>query len=534
MKLKTRIIALVSAALAGLLLLSGIALYQLREQLMEERRAQLTTLVELAHASLGKIHEREKAGEFSREDAQKLARETIGSFHKDDRYFWARNYTTDVNQIHPNPKRVGIMDKDGKAKGDEYRKAMAGKSIGFLINQGTRPGAEGTFPKLYAVMKFDPWDWIVGYGIFVDDINQKFWEGVQIFLAICTLILAGVGTLAYRMSRNILGQLGGEPQYASQLAMQVASGDLSQHIETSGRGDNLLTSMQRMQEGLRTLVGRFRSASNQLSTAAADLSRHMGEVSEGARQTSESTASTAAAVEQMTVSIDSISTSARETETNSQQAFDLANRGEGLVTEAAGEIQNIASEMEEAATVVRSLVARSREIDSMSAVIREIAEQTNLLALNAAIEAARAGEQGRGFAVVADEVRKLAERTAVATKDITQTIHAIQRDTDTAATRMDGVRTLVERGVTLSEQAAEALREISGGAQVTLEKTREVALASKEQSQASNSIAGNIERIAQMVDASDAAVRAALAQVRELDQLASELHDSAASFKLES
>ena len=236
----------------------------------------------------------------------------------------------------------------------------------------------------------------------------------------------------------------------------------------------------------------------------------------------------------MTVSIDSISTSARETESNSQQAFDLANRGEGLVTEAAGEIQNIASEMEEAATVVRSLVARSREIDSMSAVIREIAEQTNLLALNAAIEAARAGEQGRGFAVVADEVRKLAERTAVATKDITQTIHAIQRDTDTAATRMDGVRTLVERGVTLSEQAAEALREISGGAQATLEKTREVALASKEQSQASNSIAGNIERIAQMVDASDAAVRAALAQVRELDQLASELHDSAASFKLES
>lgn len=116
MQLKTRIITLVSAALAGLFFLSGFALYELREQMMEERRAQLTTLVELAHAALGKINEREKSGELSREDAQKLARETIGSFHKDDRYFWARNFTTDVNQIHPNPKRVGIMDKDGQAK----------------------------------------------------------------------------------------------------------------------------------------------------------------------------------------------------------------------------------------------------------------------------------------------------------------------------------------------------------------------------------------------------------------------------------
>ena len=234
----------------------------------------------------------------------------------------------------------------------------------------------------------------------------------------------------------------------------------------------------------------------------------------------------------MTVSIDHISSNAKETEANSRSAVKLASDGECLVVNAAEEIRRISVDMGEAADVVRRLVDRSREIDSMSSVIREIADQTNLLALNAAIEAARAGEQGRGFAVVADEVRKLAERTSSATQDITRTIHAIQGDTGTAAARMDDVRQKVVVGVELTEQAAVALREISAGAAATLDKTRDVAHAAQEQSQASSSIAINIERIAQMVDEADQAVRSAFEQVRQLDELARDLHQAAASFKL--
>ena len=532
MKLRTRIGLLISAAILGLVALAGFALFELKQNMMEERRGQLANLVELAHSSLAKIHAREQAGELTRQQAQDLARQTVGSFHKDDRYFWARDNSTDENQIHPNAKRVGVMDKDGKAKGDQYRQALAGQTIGFLLGEGTRLGVSGNVPKLYAVIRFEPWNWLVGYGAYVDDINTVFWRNARMFMLICAVVIGVVGVLAFRMSRTIFGQLGGEPQYASSLAVGVAAGDLSKQIEVRGNAESLLGSMRSMQEGLRTMVGRFRSASEQLTRAAGGLAQHMGEVSQGARQTAEATTSTAAAVEQMTVSIDHISSSANETETNSKTAVDLATQGEQLAVSAAAEIRCISSDVGEAAEVVRSLVERSREIDGMSAVIREIADQTNLLALNAAIEAARAGEQGRGFAVVADEVRKLAERTANATQEITRTIHAIQEDTATAATRMDGVRSKVTVGVELTEQAAAALREISAGAGATLEKTRDVAHAAQEQSQASSSIAVNIERIAQMVDASDAAVRAAFEQVRELDELAKELHQAAASFKL--
>jgi methyl-accepting chemotaxis protein len=234
----------------------------------------------------------------------------------------------------------------------------------------------------------------------------------------------------------------------------------------------------------------------------------------------------------MTVSIAHISSSARETEENSQLSAELATTGEKLANDAANGIRRISSDIGETADLIRGLVVRSREIDTMSTVIKTIADQTNLLALNAAIEAARAGEQGRGFAVVADEVRKLAESTGRATQDITKTIHAVQLDTDVAASRMDGVSGQITLGVELAEKAAQALRDIKAGAQATLEKTRDVANAAREQSEASNSIAVNVERIAQMVEESDASVRSANAEVRQLDDLARELKQSAEKFKL--
>jgi methyl-accepting chemotaxis protein/methyl-accepting chemotaxis protein-3 (ribose and galactose sensor receptor) len=351
-------------------------------------------------------------------------------------------------------------------------------------------------------------------------------------LVIGAILLSIVSFLAIRTMRSILGQLGGEPQYAAEIAQGIANGDLSRRIESDGRTESLLGSMRTMRDGLHGMVDRFNQASTTLATASQQLTEETEQISRGSQMTSEATSSTAAAVEEMTVSISHISASARETESNSRHAAELATQGEELANNAADEIRRIAGDVSSAADLIRGLVERSREIDSMSAVIKEIADQTNLLALNAAIEAARAGEQGRGFAVVADEVRKLAERTGGATQDITRTIRAVQSDTDVVANRMDGVRGQVALGVELAEKAAEALREINCGAQQTLEKTREVANAAQEQSQVSNSIAGNVERIAQMVEESDAAVHAAHDQVRRLDELARELHQAAAKFKL--
>ena len=532
---------IIAASLVGMFILGLIGLLQLRSSMLEERQDQIALILDYAQAQMKYFHGLETEGKMTRGEAQLRAREAIGAQRKGDDYIFVRSLADDVMLVHVNPSRIGKVDlgtklPDGRPSSVAYKEALAASKDGkaFITIQTVRPNSQdkATFPKLNGVVKFEPWGWMAGTGFFVDDIQRVFWEDAIRMLIVSAVLLGVIFFLAVRTMRSILGDLGGEPRYAAKIALDIANGDLSRGIETSGSSASLLGSMRLMRENLHGIVEHFNTASQTLSRASQHLSDETQQISQGSHMISEATSSTAAAIEQMTVSINHISDNARETEHNSRQAAELAVHGEALANDAAQEIRRVSSDIGAAAELIRGLVERSREIDGMSTVIKEIADQTNLLALNAAIEAARAGEQGRGFAVVADEVRKLAERTSGATQDITRTIRAVQGDTDTAAARMDGVRDQVALGVDLTEKAAKALRDINDGARATLVKTREVADAAQEQSVASNSIAENVERIAQMVERSDASVQLAHEQVRQLDQLARELNQAAAKFKL--
>ena len=532
MKVRTRILLLAVSALLGMLVIAGVSLSVLHSSMETERKNQQKTLVELGRATLEHFYKMEQSGNLSREDAQKLAKQAISGFRQDDRYLWVRDSVTEVNLVHPDPKRVGKQDSNAKEKGDEYRNAMKGADVGFLIGKGTRPGVSGEVRKLYTITLFTPWNWIVGYGGYLDDIDQLFVSRAASMLAIAGALFIIIGLLAFRMLRAILGELGGEPHYATQIALEIAKGNLSADIVVDGKADSLMGSMSRMQAGLRELVGSFDKASTMLTSTTSELSVQVDSLNNGSNRTSVAASSTAAAVEEMTVSVDQISSNARETEGFSSMASTLAIEGENLVVDTKKDINVVAQSIQEAVVNIRHLAERSREINGTSAIIKEIADQTNLLALNAAIEAARAGEQGRGFAVVADEVRKLAERTALATEGINATIRSVLSDTETAAKHMEGVQTQVSVSVEQAEKAASALRTINERVTSALHKTRDVADAAREQSQASNSIANNVEEIVQMVDESDSAVRHLKEQVLRLDGLAGELNATAKRFSL--
>jgi methyl-accepting chemotaxis protein len=267
-----------------------------------------------------------------------------------------------------------------------------------------------------------------------------------------------------------------------------------------------------------------------VGASASSLSKISAKVAESSHHQSNAATATAGAVEQMTASISQVSLHANSTEEISRHASNLSQEGKKVVLDAIHEMQNTAASITDLSTLIVNLDRRSDEISAILNVIKEIADQTNLLALNAAIEAARAGEQGRGFAVVADEVRKLAERTAQSTTEITGMVSTIQDETQRAVETMTICRNQAERGVALAARAGGSLEEINGGADHTRRMVSEIVLATREQSNTGADIAQNIEQIARMAGENNAQVLDASRAAYTLEQLATDLQKAVNKF----
>ncbi|WP_148715489.1 methyl-accepting chemotaxis protein [Chitinolyticbacter meiyuanensis] len=275
--------------------------------------------------------------------------------------------------------------------------------------------------------------------------------------------------------------------------------------------------------GLNAVIGEANRSSDSLLHAAGDLAESANQVTQASHQQSEAANATAAAVEELSVSVNLISDNARSVSEEAEQTAHTAGDGSRAAQQTAELIRRVAGTLEHSTDVISDLNRRSDEIGTIALVIKDIADQTNLLALNAAIEAARAGEQGRGFAVVADEVRKLAERTTQATVEITAKIGAVQQDTARAANGMEEASRIMEGGVSQTETVAHALGDIEQRARGTVDQIKQMAYAIREQSSASQDIARNVERIAQASEENHAAASSAGDLSQRLKALAGEL-----------
>jgi methyl-accepting chemotaxis protein len=239
-----------------------------------------------------------------------------------------------------------------------------------------------------------------------------------------------------------------------------------------------------------------------------------------------------AAVEQMTVSISHVSDNAANAERATTDSHNHSNQGALVINEAVAEIAKIASAVTNSSNMIADLERRSVEIQGIASVINDIADQTNLLALNAAIEAARAGEQGRGFAVVADEVRKLAERTAKSTREITGMLAVIQECTRAAVSSMNEGVTLVANGTDLANQAGNSIIQISESANRVVSEVNDISAALREQKAASEDIAKSVEKIAQMAEENSAASHETATAATSLKDLAIALKNDASWFRV--
>ncbi|WP_153116432.1 methyl-accepting chemotaxis protein [Rhodocyclus tenuis] len=387
--------------------------------------------------------------------------------------------------------------------------------------------------KLTVSATSDKWNWTLVTSGWLDEFLE---ESVQLrnTLIIVSLVSAAILCLAIfflvRQRLAALGALSGEVAKLGEGDLRVnipaAAADSRNEVDVLARAINLMV------ERLRALLGEITGAAGRLGGAASQLQSAAQETTESAELQSQSASGIAASVEQLSVSISHVADSARDASEYSSEAKGSAAKGREVVARTMGELENIATAIHASAQQIESLGERSQQISGVVGVIREIAEQTNLLALNAAIEAARAGEQGRGFAVVADEVRKLAERTALSTAEIETTITAIIGDTGTAVERMQAVSREMGSGVDLARATGDSLSQIDAQAERALVTVRSIAEGTREQSAASQEIARLIERIAQMAEENTATAANNASQAESLQRLADELQGMLARFRL--
>ena len=313
-------------------------------------------------------------------------------------------------------------------------------------------------------------------------------------------------------------------------------GDLTKRVPVAGKDEinELAGWMNLFIEKLQGMMGKVAHVTDKVAAASVQLSATSEEMAKGADGLTARTAQTAAAVEEMNATVGEVAQNSGKAASIAQEAVETARSGKDVVQETISGMQQLSDAVSQSATIIATLGKSSDQIGEIVRVIEDIADQTNLLALNAAIEAARAGEQGRGFAVVADEVRKLAERTTKATKEIGDMIRHIQQDTKGAVASMDEGTQKVNSGVDLVNKTGESLATIAERVTQTADMIRLIAVAAEEQSVATQQISGDLENVAKVSKESAGGATESAKASQDLSVLATELQTIVGGFKISS
>ena len=395
-------------------------------------------MVEAASGVLDYYRQLETAGTLTREAAQQQALSVIrGLRYEQSDYFWI-NDLTPVMVMHPtNPKLDGqnlsaIKDPDGFALFNEMVAIAKAKGAGMVDYRWPKPGASTPVQKTSYVKLFEPWGWVIGSGVYIDDMQLEFRSQVAEASLVGLGIAALMALLVMLIARSIVRPL----QEAVDAMANIASGesDLTRNLDTHGQDEvtELARHFNAFTTKLRGVISQLQVSASALDQSSTDLGDNAAQAQSRSQQQSQQMELVATAINEVTYGVQDVAKNAEHAASEMRDAQAQAQQGQVNIDGSLQQIDQLSATIEQAVQVIRTLASESTQIGSVLEVIRSIAEQTNLLALNAAIEAARAGEQGRGFAVVADEVRLLAQRTQKSTAQIQAMIERLQNHSEAA------------------------------------------------------------------------------------------------------
>ena len=538
MSLRGKFRVMVGVSALGLLTVAGFWIETQHSSLLSEREQKTRNLVEVPLSLIGQQYQRETEGKVSRAEAQQLAIEAIKAMRYDrNNYFW-------INDEHPRmvmhpmkPELDGqdlsaIKDPNGKAIFVEFVSAARNPDGDFVYYLWPKPGSTEPVPKLSFVKRFGPWGWIVGTGIYIDDVNATWRKSALAAGGLALLCLVPLFAVAFATSRSIFLRLGNMVERIKDIAQ--GEGDLTRRIEVTTHDEigELATWFNRFVDRLHEILSEVASNTRSLAAAGSEIAASSREQAQGVEMQKDQTNQVATAMQQMVSTVQQVAENCDVASSASVKASETARQGGGIVEATLTRMRTIAESVGSTARQIQELGKRSDQIGQIIAVIDDIADQTNLLALNAAIEAARAGEQGRGFAVVADEVRKLAERTSTATKEITGMIRKIQAETKNAVTAMLAGTQEVGLGVESTTKAGSSLQEIIQTNEHVGDLITHIATAATEQSATTEQINGSVEKIAKIASSSAIAMQQTNEALQDLSALANNLQKLVGQFRL--
>lgn len=518
-KIKYKLWVIIGLMAMGTAVLISVSLMSLKENLLEDRKIKTKHVVETVHGFLNHYYGLETSGKISREDAQLAAQKAIEALRYDrDEYFWINDMNS-VVIMHPikpalNGKNLAnLEDPNGKKIFSEFVSVVRQSGEGYVDYLWPKPGHEQPQAKVSYVKGFAPWGWIVGNGIYLNDMDEIFWKTLLHYSVTVGILSLLIGGLALFIIHIITVQI---TTLKNTMVAVKDSGDLRERvdIDTTDELGDMAGAFNHMMDKFQNIVNSVDQSTQQLSLAI----RQMSDITETtisgvARQRSE-TEQSAAGMNQMAASAQQTAHIADQANEATRSAHEQTANGLRIVEEASKSINELASEVQEAGNVINALEDHTAKIESILDVIGGISEQTNLLALNAAIEAARAGEQGRGFAVVADEVRQLAQRSAESTQQIQEMIHELQSRSKVAVDVMNTSRAKAETTVERATEAGESFRTIAESMQQISALNAQIMTAADEQSSVADEMSQNLVSIAAVSEETEQGT----AQIRQSGQ----------------
>ncbi len=514
LKISRRMSLLVMLSVIGLLAVSAIDAWRTRGVLLEDRQVKTQHVVDVAYSVIANYYAQVQAGTLDEAAAKKAAMAELETLrYGGNDYFWI-NDLTPVMLMHPFSKKLvgqnigGMKDKAGKLFFQEMVDVVKRDGAGFVQYDWAKPDSETAVPKISYVKGFKEWGWIVGSGIYIDDVNAIFWNIVLvqggILLGILALVILVSMAIANSISRPLMAATasmkrlseGDKTIEVHNTELKSEIGELARALEVFKQNALEMDRLAAEQEALKKraeadrrqamldMADKFEASVsgvvNAVTAAATELQATAQSLSETAEEASQQSNAVAETSGQMTQNVQTV---AAATEELSASIREIGNQ----VTESSRIVGAAVNQAEDTNAKVKALAEAAQKIGDVVTLINEIAGQTNLLALNATIEAARAGEAGKGFAVVASEVKNLATQTAKATEEISGQIRAIQDATASSAQAIDGITQTIGRVNEISTAIASAVEE-QGAA--TQEISRNVQEASAGSAEVSTNIVG--------------------------------------------